>query len=439
MKIKLFSSIDYILLLCVLFLVTIGIAFIYSAGINSDGILVSNEYIKQIVWVCVGLVIMSLFALLDYRRLERYSMQFFVLIAVLLVYTRFFGRFVNGARSWIGIGVLGIQPSELMKIAFILYFARYLRQSENEKPGKRFALSLFIMMIPMGLILLQPDLGTASVFFPIFLFMGFMANIPGRYLMIVFLAGLSTVVLTVLPIWETEIVKKSVPIVSVLTNQKLRLLVLAATTGIAVIGILGRILFEKKYYYWITYFSGIFSFSLLASVLGGKILKPYQIARLIVFIDPNSDPRGAGWNIIQSKTAIGAGSLFGRGFLQGTQSHLRFLPQQSTDFIFSIFSEEMGFLGGVLLFAAFFGILIRIIFIIRKTNNAYSCYIASGILGMLFFHFIVNVGMVMGIMPITGIPLPFLSYGGSALMTNMIAMGLLMSINSRQLDFKTTL
>ena len=177
---------------------------------------------------------------------------------------------------------------------------------------------------------------------------------------------------------------------------------------------------------------------MLASIAGGKVLKPYQIARLIVFIDPYSDPQGTGWNIIQSKIAIGSGSLFGRGFIQGTQSHFRFLPQQSTDFIFSIFSEEMGFTGGILMFAAYLGILMRILYIIKQTTNSYSCYIASGILGMLFFHFVVNVGMVMGIMPITGIPLPFMSYGGSALLTNTIALGLLMSINSRRLDFKSS-
>lgn len=439
MKIRLFSAIDYLLLLCVLFLVTIGITFIYSSGINSDGIMVSNEYIKQIVWTCIGIAVMIAVTAVDYKLTERYSAHFFIAMAAVLVYTHFFGRYVNGARSWLGIGMLGIQPSELMKIAFILFFAHYLKQSENEKPRKRFIISLCIMGIPMGLILLQPDLGTASVFLPIFLFMGFMANIPVRYLMIVVLTGVSTVVLTVLPIWETEIIKKSVPVIQVLTNTRLRLLILASSTGIAVIGILGKLFFEKKYYYWITYFFGIFSASLLASAGGGKVLKPYQIARLIVFIDPNSDPRGAGWNIIQSKTAIGSGGLFGQGFMQGTQSHLRFLPQQSTDFIFSIFSEEMGFLGGILLFLAFFGILVRIIFIIRQTTNSYSCYIASGILGMFFFHFIINVGMVMGIMPITGIPLPFLSYGGSALLTNMIAIGLLMSINSRYLDFKAAL
>lgn len=439
MKIRFFSSIDYILLLCVVLLITIGIAFIYSSGINSEGVLVSNEYIKQIIWFCIGFLVMTFMALLDYRRLERYSHYFFIFMAAVLVYTRFFGRYVNGARSWLGIGDLGIQPSELMKIAFILFLARYLDKSSAEKPMKRFVLAIYIMTVPMGLILLQPDLGTASVFLPIFLFMCFMADVPVRYLMIVFLTGMLTIIFAVLPIWETEIYRKSVPVIHVLSNMKLRILVFSASLGICVIGILGNTFFRKKYYYWISYFFGIFSCALVGSWACGKVLKSYQIARLIVFIDPNSDPRGAGWNIIQSKTAIGAGTLFGRGFMQGSQSHLRFLPQQSTDFIFSIFSEEMGFAGGIVLFCAFFAILLRIAHIIRQTNNSYSCYIASGILGMFFFHFIVNVGMVMGIMPITGIPLPFLSYGGSALLTNMIAIGLLMSINNRRLDFKASL
>lgn len=437
MKFKIFSRIDFFLLICILFLSCTGIAFIYSSGFNSNGINVSNEYIKQTIWLCIGLVIMTVVSFFDYRHLNKYSHHFFIAMIVILIYTRFFGRLVNGAKSWIGIGDFGIQPSELTKIAFILFLARYLENSTSERPRIRFICSLIIMGIPMGVILLQPDLGTASVFMPIFLFMCFMANIPVRYLMIVFLTGMITVVLTVLPVWETEILKKSVAIIHVLTNIKLRILVFAAMFGITIIGILGKLFFKKKYYYWITYFFGIFSVSLIGSVGAGKVLKPYQIARLIVFIDPYSDPKGSGWNIIQSQTAIGAGSLFGRGFLQGSQSHLRFLPQQSTDFIFSIFSEEMGFTGGIFMYAVFLCILLRILYIIKQTTNNYSCYIASGILGMFFYHFIVNVGMVMGIMPITGIPLPFMSYGGSALLTNMIAIGLVMSINNRRLDFKS--
>ena len=438
MRLKIFTSLDYMLLLCILFLTGIGIAFIYSSGFNSDGINVSNEYIKQIIWLGVGLVLLVLVALFDYRRLNKYSFHFFAFMLAVLIYTRFFGRLVNGARSWIGIGDFGIQPSELTKISFILFLAKYLENSMNEEPRKRFIHSLCIMGFPVGIILLQPDLGTASVFIPIFLFMCFMANIPVRYLMIVFLTGMFTITFTVLPVWETEILHESVPAIHILTNLKLRMLVSVAFLGITTIGVLGNLFFKKKYYYWITYFFGILSTSLFASVGAGKVLKPYQIARLIVFIDPYSDPKGSGWNIIQSKTAIGAGGLLGRGFLQGSQSHLRFLPQQSTDFIFSIFSEEMGFVGGIFMYAAFLCILLRILYVIKQTTNNYSCYIASGILGMFFFHFIVNVGMVMGIMPITGIPLPFMSYGGSALITNMIALGLIMSINSRRLDFKST-
>ena len=438
MRLKIFTSLDYLLLLCILFLTGIGIAFIYSSGFNSDGINVSNEYIKQIIWLGVGLVLLVLVALFDYRRLNKYSFHFFAFMLAVLIYTRFFGRLVNGARSWIGIGDFGIQPSELTKISFILFLAKYLENSMNEEPRKRFIHSLCIMGFPVGIILLQPDLGTASVFIPIFLFMCFMANIPVRYLMIVFLTGMFTITFTVLPVWETEILHESVPAIHILTNLKLRMLVSVAFLGITTIGVLGNLFFKKKYYYWITYFFGILSTSLFASVGAGKVLKPYQIARLIVFIDPYSDPKGSGWNIIQSQTAIGAGGLLGRGFLQGSQSHLRFLPQQSTDFIFSIFSEEMGFVGGIFMYAAFLCILLRILYVIKQTTNNYSCYIASGILGMFFFHFIVNVGMVTGIMPITGIPLPFMSYGGSALITNMIALGLIMSINSRRLDFKST-
>lgn len=438
MRLKIFTSLDYLLLLCILFLTGIGIAFIYSSGFNSDGVNVSNEYIKQIIWLGVGLVLLVLVALFDYRRLNKYSFHFFAFMLAVLIYTRFFGRLVNGARSWIGIGDFGIQPSELTKISFILFLAKYLENSMNEEPRKRFIHSLCIMGFPVGIILLQPDLGTASVFIPIFLFMCFMANIPVRYLMIVFLTGMFTITFTVLPVWETEILHESVPAIHILTNLKLRMLVSVAFLGITTIGVLGNLFFKKKYYYWITYFFGILSTSLFASVGAGKVLKPYQIARLIVFIDPYSDPKGSGWNIIQSQTAIGAGGLLGRGFLQGSQSHLRFLPQQSTDFIFSIFSEEMGFVGGIFMYAAFLCILLRILYVIKQTTNNYSCYIASGILGMFFFHFIVNVGMVMGIMPITGIPLPFMSYGGSALITNMIALGLIMSINSRRLDFKST-
>ena len=155
-----------------------------------------------------------------------------------------------------------------------------------------------------------------------------------------------------------------------------------------------------------------------------------------MFLNPNTDPRGAGWNIIQSKIAIGAGGIFGRGYLNGSQSHLRFLPQQSTDFIFSIFSEEFGFAGGCVIFLLYLCIFIRILYIIKKCPNTYGIYIASGILAMFAFQFFINIGMVMGMMPITGIPLLFLSYGGSSLLTSMTCIGLVMNINYRRKEFR---
>jgi rod shape determining protein RodA len=174
--------------------------------------------------------------------------------------------------------------------------------------------------------------------------------------------------------------------------------------------------------------------SLAMSFLSHKVLREYQMMRLIVFLDPNVDPRGSGWHIIQSMTAIGSGGLGGKGFLQGTQSHYRFLPTQSTDFIFSIYTEEWGFIGGLVVIALFLMICMRLIRLMTITSDTFGAYIAAGLTSMYAFHFLVNTGMAMGIMPITGIPLLFMSYGGSALVSAMTGIGLAMSIHVRRFD-----
>jgi rod shape determining protein RodA len=435
MKIRFFSLFDYLLFICVLLLTIIGIFFIYSSGVNSQKVLVSNEYIKQIFWAVSGIFLLFLVSLIDYRKIKRIIPWLYLSLILILIYTRFFGRYVNGAKSWIGIGVFGIQPSEFGKIVFILFLAWYLDESENVESKKRFFISLVIMLVPMGLILLQPDLGTASVYIPIFLIMCYFAGIPLRFLALFLATGALTVVITVLPIWESEIIQKDIAIVNILTETNLRLFLIAVCSAITVLSLLGRIFFKKNYYYWIAYVFGIITMSLIASIGAGKVLKDYQIKRLIVFLDPQTDPLGSGWNIIQSKIAIGSGNIFGQGFLQGTQSHYRFLPQQSTDFIFSILSEETGFVGGLVVFALYLTIILRGFSVIKSTTDVFGCYIASGVCAMIFYHFIVNVGMVMGIMPITGIPLLFLSYGGSSLWTAMISIGLLESVRLRRLDF----
>ena len=433
---RFYEAFDVIILLSVLVLVTIGIAFIYSSGINSEGVLVTNEYVKQIVWAGIGLSFLVFFALYDYRRFERPAYWFFLALILVLIYTRIFGRYVNGARSWLGIGDFGIQPSEFGKIVFIFTLAKYLDVSEDENPVKRLFISSAIFGLPVLLILSQPDMGTASVYIPIFFLMCFMAGLPLRYLMFLFGSGAMVIVFTILPVWNEYIAHNSAVFVTALTNLKLKIILILACGAVTLISIVVRRYFGgKKYFYWIAYGFLLVTIGLIFSTFAGKVLKDYQIKRLIVFMDPSVDPLGAGWNIIQSKIAIGSGGPFGRSFLHGTQSHYRFLPQQSTDFIFSILSEELGFAGGAFVFVLYLVLMIRTIFIIKNCSNSFGIYIASGILGLLFIHFFINVGMVMGIMPITGIPLLFLSYGGSSLLTAMSAMGLLMSINYRKFDF----
>lgn len=435
MNIRKYTYFDYVLFLSVILLTTIGVSFIYSSGVNSEGLSLSNEYVKQIVWGVTGIVLMLVVTLTDYRRYADRTFLLFVVAMVLLVYTRIFGRFVNGAKSWLGFGDYGIQPSEFTKLIYILYLAYYLDKSERSEPQfTRFLKSALIMGIPMLLILSQPDLGTASVYLPIFLAMCFMAGIPLRYLGMVLLGGGLTILFTVLPLWETSIIKQPVPLIRVLTDMRFTLVSILSLGMVTVLAMIGRIMFKAKYYYWIAYATGIITTALVLSLGASHVLKDYQIMRLIVFLDPNVDPLGSGWNIIQSITAIGSGGPFGLGFLKGTQSHYRFLPQQSTDFIFSILSEEWGFIGGFLVLSLYSIILARGIVVMRKAENNFGFLVASGIVAMFFFHFIVNVGMVMGMMPITGIPLLFLSYGGSSLWTAMLAAGLLMSINLRRLS-----
>jgi len=435
LKLKIFENFDFILFLSVVLLVTIGICFIYSSGIDSSGVNVSNEYKKQIIFASTALVLMAIAMLIDYRKIQKYIFWIFLALCGILLYTRFFGREVNGAKSWLGIGFFGIQPSEFGKIVFIMYLASYLEKTAKQNDLKRFVKALFILLCPVGLILLQPDLGTALVYIPVFLVMCYIANVPKRYIMLIFSIGMVTILFTFLPIWEQTIAKRDVAILNVLTNMKLRFIIIFATSMITIISIVGYILTRQKYYYWISYVFIVIVISLFASIAAGKVLADYQVKRLIIFLDPQSDPLGSGWNIIQSKVAIGSGNLFGQGFLQGTQSHYRFLPEQSTDFIFSILSEEWGFVGCCVVFLLYFTVLFRCIMIMRKTTNTYGYYIASGVFTMFLFHFVINVGMVMGIMPITGIPLCFLSYGGSSLWTAMTCVGLLLSINARKLDF----
>lgn len=438
MKLRVFNFLDYFLLFAVLILVLCGILFIYSSGFDQYGNLQTREYTRQIFFAITGLVILVILVVVDYRRFRQWSPALYIGLLVVLVYTLLFGKNVKGARSWLGIGDFGVQPSEFGKIIFILYLARYLENSSKVQDFRRFVTAMFIMLVPVGLILLQPDLGSASVYIPIFLVMCYMARLPKRYIFYVLGIGALTIVFAILPVWEAKIYQQTITFFKIFRNLPLRLLVIGCLALITLLGMVGYVLFRAKYFYWIAYVFSILTIALGASAVCAKVLKDYQVMRLIVFLNPEVDPRGSGWNIIQSKIAIGSGNLFGQGFLMGTQSHYRFLPEQSTDFIFSILSEEWGFVGCFFIFCLFAVIFIRGLIIVKNTTNVYGYYVSIGVVFMIFFHFIVNVGMVMGVMPITGIPLMFLSYGGSSLWTAMAGIGLLMSVNLRRIDFSET-
>jgi rod shape determining protein RodA len=426
------AAIDLATLGSAIALVLLGILSIYSSGVTAEGILVSNEYVKQIIWALTGIILMFLTACIDLKRFKDYSFFLYLLFMVLLLYTRLFGRVVNGARSWIGIGDFGIQPSEFAKIATILFLAQYLAESIGESGLRRLASSFAIILVPVALILSQPDFGTSLVFFPLFIFMVYIAGMDRRYLFFILASVGGTFILMVLPLWEKFILERPTTFLFIFYRNPYIYFILIAATIVSALSAWGWFSFKKRYYFWMAYASLIAAGSFSASILAHKVLKEYQMMRLIVFLDPSIDPRGSGWNILQSITAIGSGGLSGKGFLQGTQSHYRYLPQQSTDFIFSIIAEEWGFLGGVAIFGLFYILFSRCIVLLKTVKDPYIEYVVAGILGMIFFHFMINAGMAMGIMPITGIPLFFLSYGGSSLWAVLIAIGILLGISTRR-------
>jgi rod shape determining protein RodA len=426
-------EIDYFLLLPVIILMVLGVLFIYSSGITSAGVQVSNEYYKQIIWAAAGLVTAVLLSLLNYRRLYNLSLYIYLLSLMPLVYTLLFGHDIYNTSRWLRIGSYGIQMSEFVKISVIIMLSRFLADTDRNKESfSRFIVCCIITFIPMGIVLLQPDLGTALVYIMILITMIFMAGVPMRYVAFMVSCIALTGILMVLPFWQTYILRKTLAFITALTNLKIIIITITFFMLIAFIALFGYIKYKKRYFFWLVYISAIIVFSLAASYGARKVLKNYQVMRLIVFLDPNVDPRGAGWNIIQSVTAIGSGGVTGRGFLQGTQSHYRFLPEQSTDFIFSIFSEEAGFIGGILVFALFLFICYRLLLTMKTVIDPFAKYFCAGLAGMIFFHFIINVGMTMGIMPITGLPLLFMSYGGSSVMTSMIGIGVVLSIYIRR-------
>jgi rod shape determining protein RodA len=385
-------------------LMALGLATLYSAGQTDVPTGIQDMWRRQLGWVALATVAGVLVFRLSPRLLEWVTPFVYGLSIVLLLLTLVVGTGAGTAastRSWLAIGGTRIgQPAELAKLATILMLARQLG-------GRRRAPQNLVELLPMGLTVgvpfvlvgLQPDLGSAIVFLGILFSMLFWVGVQGWLLLLL-----------------------ASPLIS---------LMLAFSTlswGAWIVAITLVLMWARPYV-----LEGLAVW--LANVAMGTIalelwrgLAPYQQNRLLSFLNPEIDPRATGWNITQSKVAIGSGGLLGKGFLQGTQKRLQFLPAQHTDFIFPVLAEELGFVGVVITLALLAALLLSLMRIARDATDAFSSVLVFGIAGLLFTHVVENVGMTVGLMPITGIPLPFFSYGGSFLMVTFVAIGMCLRV-----------
>ncbi len=395
-------AVDPALVFAVLALSVFGIAMIYSAGVvNIPNPVTQGAWIRQIMWFVLALVAFSLLARVPMRWIEWVALPAYVLSLVLLAATLVIGTGAGtaaGVKSWIHIGPIGFQPSEIAKIATILVLARLLSQREEPPSSLRDIVApASLVALPLGMVMLQPDLGTAMAFVGILFAMLYWAGTPVALLLLV-----------------------ASPVAG---------LVLSFDTKIWSWYIVGVVSFLYFYRYRLFLFESVAV--VLANIAAGTIARPlwnslasYQQNRILVFLNPDVDPRGAGYQIIQSKVAIGSGGMLGKGFTLGTQKRFDFLPEQHTDFIFSVIGEELGFLRTALVILLFAYVLVRLARMAQRSPDPFAGLVLMGILGAWLVHVFVNIGMTVGLVPITGIPLPFVSYGGTFLLMSWVAVAI---------------
>ncbi|MGL4367665.1 MAG: FtsW/RodA/SpoVE family cell cycle protein [Brevinemataceae bacterium] len=414
----------------------IGVIFILSTGQLENG-LNTNLYIKQILWIILGLGIVAIILSIDYYYIIEMSVVYYILGIGLLIFTLVFGKEIKGSKSWLGVAGLGIQISELMKIFYILFYAKFLSKiSKDEKSIQTFFKALFILILPLSLVLMQPDLGTALIFCSIFLIM----SLIGLNDISILLTGIAIfittgIILAAYTYYQFYLATHSTPpnhIIEILLSPKtflaIAIIFLIYTVITFIIELLQPIPWISKF----TKISLMIGVSFLMTSIISRVMKPYQWNRLFVFINPEFDKLGSGYNSIQAQIAIGAGGAFGQGILKGSQNLRGFLPEKHTDFIFAILAEETGFFGSsfvVLLYALYTWLIVKTIISAKDPEGA---YIACGLLAMYVTHIFINIGMNIGIAPVTGLPLPFISYGGSSYIVSIAGAALLLNIYKRR-------
>jgi rod shape determining protein RodA len=426
----------------VIFLTIIGILFIYSANINKADEL-HSQYIKQIIFAFLGLAFLIILLFISEKKMQELTLFFYVFFIIGLIATLFFPE-IKGQKRF-SINIISIQFSEFMKIAAILMLAKfYSNKSKDEiKDIKTYLKSIVIIIIPVFLIVLQPDLGTLLVYFPILLTISFIAGVKKRYLGYSILLFFSISLIPVVTTLNSLFYNNENEILSLFTNTKYVIIIYITLSFTLILSsfsffniIKGISKTFKKIFYWIMYFcSVIFIGTIISYPVNSYILKQYQKDRLLIFFNPNFDPQIKGYNIIQSITTIGNGGIFGKGWCNGDQTQSFFLPEQATDFIFPVIAEELGFFGSFLVLFLFSLIFYRSFTISLNSRHNWEAYTIIGILSMFLYHLLQNIGMTVGIMPITGIPLPFLSYGGSFLITCYIGIGIIMNIQLNRYQY----
>ncbi|HQO02224.1 MAG TPA: rod shape-determining protein RodA [Spirochaetota bacterium] len=427
-------KIDFLLVASVILVVFLGVLTIYSAGFDPVDKVNSGLYKRQLVWFIVGFVLMMVFTFVNYKYLGDYSLYIYGFFLVLLIITTVFGSPIRNTRAWISFGFFSIQPSEFMKLSVVLILGKYIEFRERDIRNLR---ELFIpsilTMVPMIIVFLQPDFGTAVLFIPILFAMLFVGGADVTHLLsIIGIASIATVVPMVLTYREWIGASGSNFLMDFFKDTDLLIIVSGILVLAALITFILNFFIPNKIFRKIYIPATVLSFGLFFSIILQKYLKVYQKRRILVFLNPDLDPHGSGYNVIQSKIAVGSGQFFGKGFLNGSQSQLGFLPEKTSDFVFSVFAEEWGFFGSLILLALMGVIVFRGIQIAFESKDKFGALLASGIVAILFFHILINVGMVLGIMPVTGLPLPMMSYGGSNLVMSMIAIGILINIRMRK-------
>jgi len=387
-------SVDFPALVIIYTLILIGLLSVYSATHNAALII---KFQKQVFWVILATFSLILVMLAPPRFFHYSAYPLHALSVLLLILVLFFGRTIAGNAGWFGIGGFGIQPSEFAKITTILALARFLSDSTTSlQTFTDLSKAIAIVLVPWLLTIIQPDFGTGLVFWAIFLAMVFWAGAE-LLLLITLVSPIIVIALSIAGLWYFLAAAFLVSILFYVLKRNIGVALMFLAINLT----LG---FGVQYMY--------------------EHLPDYQKARIAVFFDPEEAPLTAGYNVIQSKVAIGSGGVTGKGYLQGSQTQLRFVPEQWTDFIFCVPAEEFGFIGAVFILLLYALLFLRGLYIARALEFRFSSLLIIGIVALLLFHVVVNTGMTVGLIPVVGIPLPFMSYGGSFFIACMLGMGI---------------